>query len=211
MRFNYADRKYWLTGIVTSLPIWVGLCVIVLSFVLWNMQRTTDKKQVADLVSIQLRHVQKTLKAVIHNQNKEVDAAELKELFSGEHYVGTSMRLYKNNILMYDLGEENSLLTDWGATRIFKVNGDIWKIDLWPEAVLLKDYKTSLADLGLFMGLVVAVLLIIVGLLAMLATQREQVIQEAHRRFTSSVTAAQPHRLYPATDQKNVRPCRAVR
>lgn len=181
---DYINRKYWLTGIITSLPIWVGVCVIILSFVLWDMQKKTDKRQVADLVSIQLLHVQKTLETVIRNQSKEVSAAELDELFSGNHYAGTSMQLYRNNKLIYGKGPaQKNLLKDWGATRHFKIDGDLWKIDLWPEEQILQDYKTSLSDLGLFMGLVVACLLMIVGLLAMLASQREKDIQEAHRKL----------------------------
>lgn len=184
MHSNHLNRKSWLTGIVTSLPIWVGLVVIVLSFVLWSAQKKSDKAEVGALVSVQSQHVQRMLETVVHHQAAEVDEQELHDLFSGEHYSGVSMRLYKNSVLIYAKGaEDQSSLNEWGVIRNININGDRWKIDLWPDNQLLKVYKTSLSDLALFMGLIVASLLIIVGLLAMLATQRERAVQEVNRQL----------------------------
>ena len=178
------SRYSWMTGIVTSLPIWVGVIIVILSFWLWDAQKHADQKEVKHLVAIQLRHVQQTLQTTIKRQRIDPSADQLKELLSGDHFQGTSMQLYKNNVLVYAKGQEQkSLLRHWGASQLFQINRDVWKVTLWPDKELLQDYKTSLPDLALFMGLVVAVLLVIVGLLAMLASQAMQREKEANRHL----------------------------
>lgn len=167
-------------AVLSSLPIWVGVIIIIFSVVLWHAQVQENNREVEGMIKIQLRHVYNTVRYDIERQQFVPFKNRLPDLLGGDHYYGISMRIYRNQQLIFSKGREaKTLLQRWGMQQKFVDNGHRWQLTVWPGKVILEDYKTYLPDFTLSMGLIVGVLLIIIGLLAILATKREQAIQRA--------------------------------
>lgn len=179
MHYKPNKRQQMITATITSLPIWMGVIIVVLSFVLWHAQRKENIKEIKTVLTVQMRHVRSSVEYAIARHAIVPDKGRLQSLLGGDHYYGISMRVYQDKKVRFKKGLKRPVLyLQWGIKQRFKSSGDIWEIDLWPNNRLLREHKTYLPDFALSMGLLIAVLLMIVGLLAILAAQREKTVRE---------------------------------
>jgi signal transduction histidine kinase len=175
--------------IIGSLPIWAGVIVIILSFILWNAQRNDENGDLRAIISLQTKHI---AEIIFHEfEDGRGNDAHLSQALSREYLKGFAMELTDGNQVLYRHGdsptESNAFRKKWSESMSLDLPQVQLNLTVWPEAAYFKQRYSSLPFVAFMMGIVMGVLLITVGFLAHLASYRAQAIIAANKRVREQI------------------------
>lgn len=175
--------------IIGSLPIWAGVIVIILSFILWHAQRNDENGDLQAIISLQTKHI---AEIIFHEfEDGRGSDAHLSQALSREYLKGFAMELTDGDHVLYRHGdssnESNAFRKKWSESMQLDLPQAQLNVTVWPEAEYFNQRYSSLPFVAFMMGIVMGVLLITVGFLAHLASYRAQAIIAANKRVREQI------------------------